>query len=144
MNFNRTIAYLIIILFFAGSCKPDGTKNNGNTSADNGHTTVTDSNNPLTLTIELKDSEPKTGDVIKLSINLNKAEATDTLWLYINKAKTKAFTGAVNTFEWDTKSAKTGTNIIEIEIHKGEKRGDDEHASNYPASSNIKGANQNC
>ena len=120
MKINSLLLILFTGIVFTYSCKSDSTKN-GNPDTD-GNINPIEKDNPLILKVVNDDTDFKTGDVVKISIEGSRLEANDTVKLYINKEKIVDFYGNQNTIEWNSKDAKTGSNAIEIELLRGDKK----------------------
>jgi glutamine cyclotransferase len=120
---NIVLSALIVLFFlFIFSCKSDDNNENKNKTVNNDSVKNIDNNNPLFLKVYKKDTGNKIGDIIKISVDGSKLEPYDSVFLFINKQKINFLTNKQKDFEWDSKSAKTGTNIIEIELNRTEKK----------------------
>jgi glutamine cyclotransferase len=109
--------FILMSILLISSCKTEGNRNTGenNEITTNGKD---DKNNPLLLKIEVSDKDKRTGDVIRVSIEGSNLETGDTVLLFINKQEAHKFGYNHLSFDWNTAQAKTGTNILDIELEK--------------------------
>ncbi len=120
---NKPVFLIIVILFavLLNNCKSDKTKE---TKTDKKADVITvKEKNPLTLTIEKAQKNNYIfGDKISISAEVDNMTNQDTVNLIINNKNVAELTKAEMNFIWDTKTAHTGRNSIEIELNKNNQR----------------------
>ncbi len=120
----NTISYIIIFTFLIlsiNSCKSDKSKSNKH-KINNKEVTVQE-DNPLILTINKTQNDKYIfGNIIKITGQTEKASNKDTLILSINNKNVAKLTTENPSYKWDTKTAHTGRNLIEIELNKNNQR----------------------
>jgi glutaminyl-peptide cyclotransferase len=118
MKIKKHILLPVVVILFIFSCKPGGTNHNGNDNNTNDTNQTVNKINPLKLKLIKNKNDTKIGDIITISIEGTDLNTTDTVQLNINKENIQKLSGASKLFEWDTKTAKAGTNSIDIEFFR--------------------------